>query len=225
MKTIVITGASRGIGLATAQKFLTEGWRVIGTYLNTSIPIADPNLVSVHYDQADPASIAKAAEEIEKAVPQIDALVNNAGIILDAMDESADMQKIRETLEVDLIGVIDLTERMMPLMAPGGHVVNMDSLYGRFSYPIDDGTSIGYRLAKAALNMYTRILAFRVKDKGVVVSSLDPGWVKTDMGALAATETEKPDREPSEPAEEIYQIITTAKESGYIWKEGKRVSW
>ena len=225
MKTIVITGASRGIGLATAKKFLAEGWRVIGTYLNTAIPIQDENLTPIKYDQGDSKRIAQAVEEIKKVAPKIDALINNAGIILDGLDETINMDKIRKTFEVDLFGVIDLTEKLSSLLNPEAHVVNIDSLYGSFSFPIDDDSSSAYRMAKAALNMYTRTLAYRLKNKEVVVSSLDPGWVKTDMGNLAATETLKPDRTPEEAAEDIFNLVTREKETGQFWKEGKKTDW
>lgn len=225
MKTIIITGASRGIGLATAKKFLAEGWRVIGTYLNTPIPITHQNLVTIKFDQGDPNSIISAAEKIKAATSQVDALINNAGILLDAHDLIPDLEKIRKTSEVNLFGIIDLTERLVLLMLSGSHIVNIDSTYGSFSLPIDDTSSTGYRLAKAALNMYTRTLAFRLKDKGIIVSSLDPGWVKTDMGMKVATETEKPDREPEQPADDIYKLVTTVKESGYFWRFGEKREW
>ena len=225
MKTIVITGASRGIGLASAKKFLTEGWRIIGTYLDTPVPLTDKNLSIIRFDQGNSESIASAAKEIEKMAPGIDAIVNCAGIILDAHDTKADLEKIRKTFEVDLFGIIDLTERLLPRLRPGGHIVNIASSYGAFSLPIDDNSSTGYRLVKAALNMYTRILAFRLKDRGIVVSSLDPGWIKTDMGNDAATEIEKPDREPEEPANDIYQLVTNVRKSGCFWRFGKEREW
>ncbi len=225
MKTIIITGASRGIGLATAKRFLAEGWRVIGTYLNTQIPITHQNLVSVQFDQGNTESILKATDFIKKTVPEIDALVNCAGIILDTHDTKADIGKIRKTFEVDVLGVIDFTERLLPNLRNSSHIVNIDSLYGAFSFPIDDESSTGYRLAKAALNMYTRTLAFRLKDRRIIVSSLDPGWVKTDMGNAVATETEKPDREPEETANDIYQLVILLKESGHFWRFGKKREW
>ena len=225
MKTIIITGASRGIGLATAKRFLAEGWRVIGTYLNTPMPIVNQNLLTVQFDQGDSSSIANAVKEIEKMAPEIDAIVNCAGIILDAHDTKADVEKIRKTFEVNVLGVIDFTERLLPNLRNGSHVINIDSLYGAFSFPIDDTSSTGYRLAKAALNMYTRTLAFRFKDKGIIVSSLDPGWVKTDMGNAVPTETEKPDREPEETANDIYQLVILLKESGHFWRFGKKREW
>ena len=151
--------------------------------------------------------------------------MNNAGIILDGHDVGADLQKIRSTFEIDLFSVIDLTEKLIPLMHPGSHIINIDSQYGSFSPPIDDETSTGYRLAKAALNMYTRTLAFRLSDKGIIVSSLDPGWVKTDMGNDVATETEKPDREPAEAAADIYYLATSKVDSGSFWRFGKKCEW
>ena len=140
-------------------------------------------------------------------------------------DKGADIEKIRKTFEVDLFGVIDVTERLVPLMTAGGHIVNVDSAYGAFSFPIDDESSSGYRMAKAALNMYTRTLAFRLRDSGIVVSSYDPGWVKTDMGNAGATETEGPDREPNEAAEDIFRLVSEGTESGYFWSFGEKREW
>ena len=225
MRTIVITGASRGIGLATARKFLDEGWKVVGTYLNTPIPLQDKNLIAIKYDQSDPESIASVVEEIKKSVSTIDALINNAGIILDAFDDHANIEKIRKTFEVDVFGIVELSERLLSLMNSESHIVNIDSLYGAFSFPIDDTSSTGYRMAKAALNMYTRTLAYRLEDKNIIVSSLDPGWAKTDMGNKAATETEKPDREPEEVAQDIYKLVTTVKDPGYFWRFGEKREW
>lgn len=226
MKTIVITGASRGIGLATAKKFLSEGWRVIGTYLNTSIPIQNNNLIIIQYDQSNSESIAKVANQIKETVPQVDALINNAGILLDATDKVADPIKVRNTLDVNVVGVIDLTERLLPLLHEGSHIVNINSGYGSISAPIlDDETSAGYRISKAALNMYTRHLAFRLESRDIIVSALAPGWVKTDMGYMVTTETEGPDRTPKQAANDIFQLVTTIKESGHFWRLGKKTEW
>lgn len=225
MKVVVITGASRGIGLATAKKFLAEGWQVVGTYLNTPINIENPNLIAMQYDQSDSKSIAEAAAQITVSTPHIDALINNAGILLDADDKFADYIKVEKTLEVNVVGVVNLTERLLPLFHKDSHIVNMDSGYGAMSVPIDDETAGGYRISKAALNMYTRHLAFRLKSRDIIVSSLAPGWVNTDMGNIIASKTEKPDRTPEQAANEIYQLVTTVKESGQFWEYGKKIAW
>jgi len=227
MKTVIITGTSKGIGLATAKKFLDEGWRVIGTYLNnTSIPIKHENLVAFQYDQADSDSIESFADEVGVVAPQLDALINNAGILLDAKDDTADSTKVRKTLEVNVVGVVNLTERLLPLMHKGTHIVNMNSGHGVVSKPIfDDASAAGYRISKAGLNMYTRHLAFRLEPKGILVSSLAPGWVSTDMGNAIATETKKPDRTPSQAAQEIFDLVTKVTETGQFWKHGEKTDW
>jgi len=226
MKTVVITGASRGIGLATAKVFLDNGWRVIGTYLNTQIPIKDKNLTAIKYDQSDPNSIMELTQKIKEITPKIDALINNAGILLDTDDEIADPMKVRKTLEVNVVGVVDLTEKLLPLFAEGSHIVNLNSGYGSISEPVlDDASASGYRISKAALNMYTRHLTFRLKPKGIIVSSLAPGWVNTDMGNIIATEEEKPNREPEEAANDIFHLVTTIKETGQFWRLGKKTAW
>lgn len=60
---------------------------------------------------------------------------------------------------------------------------------------------------------------------GIIVSSLDPGWVQTDMGCIGATETEKPERAPSQPADEIFHLVTHPAASGHFWRRGKRREW
>jgi NAD(P)-dependent dehydrogenase (short-subunit alcohol dehydrogenase family) len=225
MKTVIITGASRGIGLATAKKFLAEGWRVIGAYYNTVISIEDEQLIKLPLDLNSAESIANFATQVNLIAPQVDVLVNNAGIMIEAGVENADLNLIRKTFEVDLFAVIDLTERVVPMIIEGGQIINIDSQIGAFSYGIEDTEATGYRMAKAALNMYTRILAFRLKDKGIVVSSMDPGWVKTDMGYSAATGVEQPNREPEEAAIDIYNLATSKADSGFFWRFGQKREW
>lgn len=129
MKTIIITGASRGIGLATTKKFLVRGWRVVGTYNKNKIPVNDSNLVSIQMDQGSTTSIAQAVQEIKNITLQIDAIINNAGITLDWVDPTIDLKIIRQVFEVNLFGVIDLTEALLPFLTTGSHIVNIDSLY------------------------------------------------------------------------------------------------
>jgi NAD(P)-dependent dehydrogenase (short-subunit alcohol dehydrogenase family) len=226
MKTVLITGASRGIGLATAKKFLGDGWRVIGTYNKNLIPITSDQLVSFRLDMSSGESIAQAADKIKKLAIKIDVLVNNAGVALDVADKFADMEKIRKTFEINLFGLIDFTEKLLPIISSGGHIINIDSRYGSFSMPIDDETSIAYRMSKAALNMYTRSLAFRLQKENTIVSSIHPGWVKTDMGYAGITDDgELPDRDADEVADDIYNIVQNVTESGFFWAFGKKHEW
>jgi NAD(P)-dependent dehydrogenase (short-subunit alcohol dehydrogenase family) len=225
MKTIVITGASRGIGLATASKFLAEGWRVIGTYHQKPASIEHMNFVQAPLDLASPESIATAAAEIARISPRIDALVNNAAVLLDYDDEAAAAGRIRDTLAVNVVGTVDITERLLPLLGAAGHIVNIDSNLGSFSHDIEENSAVGYRMSKAALNMYTRTLAYRLRSSGILISSLDPGWVDTDMGRAGGGE---PDRKPAEPADDIFRLVTTVtdiNDSGNFWRFGSRREW
>ena len=225
MKTVLITGASKGIGLATAKKFLDNGWQVIGTYLNTQSQLENPNLKMVKYDQSDSESISNLAKEVSKIMPQVDSLINNAGILIDGDDGVADPVKVKKTLEVNVIGVVGITEKLLPLFHEGSHIINIDSGYGLFSVPIDDEYAAGYRISKAALNMYTRHLAFRLKPRGIIVSSLAPGYVQTDMGYSIATEKVKPNRTPEEAGSDIFNLVMTVKETGQFWEFGEKLEW
>ncbi|HEY4505996.1 MAG TPA: SDR family NAD(P)-dependent oxidoreductase [Candidatus Paceibacterota bacterium] len=226
MKIVVVTGASRGIGLATAKKFLDEGWHVIGTYLDKGFPISHKNLTPIQYDQGSPESIASAVEQIKKLTTNIDSLINNAGVLLDPQDKWTDPAKVRKTLEINVVGVIDLTEHLLAILQKGSHIVNLNSGYGVISDPeFDSESSAGYRISKTALNMYTRHLAFRLQSRGIVVSALAPGWVQTDMGYSISTEIEKPNRTPDQAADDIYNLVTTVTETGYFWEFGEKINW
>lgn len=225
MKTVVITGVSKGIGLATAQKFLTEGWRVIGTFLHTPVILDDPNFVAVPLDLASAASIETAAGDITRQAQRLDAIVNNAAVLVDYEDTAANLDRIRQTFAVNLFGTIDFTERLLPTLGGGGHIVNIDSGLGSFSDSVEETGMLGYRMSKASLNMYTRVLAFRLKERGILVSSLDPGWVNTDMGRVGG---ETPTREPEKPAVDIYSLVTAVTDiadSGSFWRDGEKRPW
>lgn len=225
MKTVLITGVGRGIGLATAKKFLQEGWNVIGTFAHTEVPIADTNSMFVRCDQADPESIATAFKFILLHVSSLDALINNAAILIESNDSIADSTKVRLTLEVNVVGLVNFTEHFLPLLHTGSHIVNVGSDYGAFSYPIDGPWASGYRMSKAAVHMYTRQLAYRLLQREIIVSALSPGWVKTDMGFSLATETKKPGVEPERVAHDIFTVVTTVKESGFFWQYGEKRDW
>src|SRR6266481_3950427 len=132
MKTVLITGASRGIGRALAERFLSNGDFVIGTYVNNADAWTHDNLKFVQLDLSQPESIKKCAEVISEIGKKIDILINNAGMVV---EEEVDLPTIstdylRKTLEVNLIGTTDFTEQIIPLMNQGGHIINTSSRAG-----------------------------------------------------------------------------------------------
>jgi NAD(P)-dependent dehydrogenase (short-subunit alcohol dehydrogenase family) len=217
MKTIIITGISRGIGKATAQKFIEEGYKVIGLSQSGKSPFQHQNLEVYQTDISNPTSIKSFVDQLISKSIKIDIFVNNAGILIDK-GNGLTIDILRKTLEVNLFGLIDLTEQIIPFMNNGGHIINLSSGLGSLT-DATSGSYSTYRISKVAINMYTRTLAAQLNNRGIRVSSLDPGWVKTDMGGLGAART------PSEPANEIYELAVSKVDSGFFWHTGKKRDW
>jgi NAD(P)-dependent dehydrogenase (short-subunit alcohol dehydrogenase family) len=223
-KTAVITGVGRGIGQAIAKKFLAEGWHVIGTY-HHSKPTAQENFDVVQMDITKSESVLEAVQQIQRKTKHVDVLVNNSGVFLD-LEEKIDLPKIKATFDINLFGLIDVTQNILPMMSEGGQIISISSRYGSFSeMPIEEADAIGYRLSKAGVNMMTRILAFMLREKKITVSAIHPGWVNTDMGRTARDPGDIPDREPSEAAEDVYKLATSNVPSGKFWFKGKEFGW
>lgn len=221
MKTVVITGISRGIGKALSEKFLKEKFRVIGTSTKGTADIKNPNLDILTLDLSLPESIANATKNIVSITKNIDILLNNAGISADEKPGEMSITALRKNLEVNLLGLIDFTEQLLPYIFPNGQIVNTASVMGSLTAPIGDNELDypAYRISKTAVNMYTKTLASRVKNQGIIVSSVHPGWVKTDMGGEGAT------REPSIAADEIFKLATTQHETGLFWFDNEIFPW
>lgn len=217
MKTVVITGASRGIGRALAEKFLAEGDFVIGTSRNGTAEYAHENLLMLPLELTDAKSIATCANIIIALNKGIDVFVNNAGI-WNADDEGpiVDIAALRETLETDVIGPIDFSERISSLINQDGHVVNISSRRGSCSWT-KDILYPSYSIAKAALNMYTRKLAARLHGK-VTVSCIHPGSVRTDMNPEGQISVQ-------ESADDIYELLHSNVETGKFWYKGEQFPW
>ncbi len=218
MKTIFITGVSRGIGKAVAQRFLDAGDCVIGTSTSGTADWSHENLTVLKLDLSKPESIEECTKQITELGKKIDVLINNAGIWSGAEDDPVlRIKDLRKTLEVNLFGTADFTDRILPLINDGGHIINISSRAGSLSY-VHDAEYPDYKISKAALNMFTRMLAIRLKDK-ITVSSVHPGWVKTDMGGSDA------EMEPKEAAEHIFKLAYTPVETGQFWFKGEKFPW
>lgn len=222
MKTALITGTNMGIGKALAEKFIAEGWFVIGTCVSGLNLEDSQSFKGYDLDLSSPKSIDGFVRTLVSEKRRIDLLINNAGVVMDEFDESVIMAKFRQTLEVNLFGPIDLTERLIPLLNKGAQVLNMSSTAGVLSKELRVFKYPSYKISKTALNMYTRTLAGRLAAQGIFVASIHPGWVKTDMGGSDA------DMSPEQSALDIYMFVIKEKplsDTGFFWFKGEKLAW
>jgi NAD(P)-dependent dehydrogenase (short-subunit alcohol dehydrogenase family) len=195
-RVAVVTGAGRGIGREVAAQLAAAGDTVILTARAQSnaqsaaekLAEADPGaggaLVAHQLDVADPASAVGLADFVGEHFGRLDVLVNNAAIHYDTQQTAAaaDLKIVREALETNLLGAWLVTQALLPLLrrSEHGRIVNVSSEGGSLTNM--GGGIPAYRVSKAALNALTRMLAAELRSDGVLVNSVCPGWVATDMG-------------------------------------------
>lgn len=200
-KTVLITGGSRGIGRATAEKFLTKGYTVIATSTSGEFSFSHENMITHTYDQSDAGSIAKFVSWIKEHEHKIDILINNAGILLDWTIDCVDIEILKKTMSVNVYGLIDLTEQLLNHISKDGLIINISSGLGALNASM--GTMApAYSITKAGVNMYTKKLHAKIASEGKTAISYEPGWVKTDMGGTDAPRT------PDEPANDLFTLAS-----------------
>lgn len=197
-RTIMITGAGRGLGLGLARHFAQRGDRVIGTARtpDTASELADVADRTIALDMASDDSIAAAVDALD-GIDHIDVLINNAGINGEAVGAAADgrgplqmgRQHFLAVMDVNAAGPLVLTQTLVPLLrkASGGLVVNISSQLGAMTFGDQHGNDIAYNASKAALNMITVRTATELAADDIGLVCIHPGWVRTDMGGSAAS--------------------------------------
>jgi len=199
MQRVLVTGANRGIGLEFVRQLLVRGARVFaacrqpGKALKlTELAAAHPGRLSVlPLDLDKERSIAELARETTDLTDALDLLINNGGVLVsgERYGELA-AKTFAETFTTNVIGPLLLTQALTPLLTRGQSptVVNLSSDLGSLSKTTGFYTP-SYAVSKAGLNMVTRLLAAQLDEAGVGVISVNPGWVKTDMGGARAPVT------------------------------------
>jgi NAD(P)-dependent dehydrogenase (short-subunit alcohol dehydrogenase family) len=195
-RVALVSGGNRGIGLDVVRQLGERGITVVlgsrdlerGEKIAAELEAKGLRVVPKQLDVRDEASVARVAREVEEEFGRLDVLVNNAGIT-DAWRgtaEDADFDAVKDVLETNLFGAWRLAKAVLPLMRRNGYgrIVNVSSGMGQLADM--GGHSPGYRVSKTGLNALTRMLASELAGENILVNSVCPGWVRTDMGGSGA---------------------------------------
>jgi NAD(P)-dependent dehydrogenase (short-subunit alcohol dehydrogenase family) len=192
-RVALVSGGNRGIGFEICRQLAERHIAVIlgsrddagGKEAAANLP---ENVVARQLDVADEESVDRLASFVEEEFGRLDILVNNAGISNDEGQRGvdADLGRVREALEINLLGAWRLCEVAIPFMRRGGYgrIVNIST--GLAALEDMGGGWPGYRVSKTSLNALTRILASELRGSGILVNSVCPGWVQTEMGGSGA---------------------------------------
>ena len=229
MKTVLVTGANKGIGREVAQQLAAKGFHVFVGARNAKAgrkaaeEIAKQGKATfLEIDVADNGSVSTAAREFSDIEDRLDVLVNNAGIIVDGDDailETSD-DLVRKTLETNTLGPLRVTRAFVLLLrkSKAPRVINVSSGGGQLTGGAD-GWAPAYCISKTALNGVTVQLAAALPK--FAVNSVCPGWVRTDMGGANAT------RSMQEGADTIVWLASEAPQdlTGKFLRDRKEIPW
>lgn len=183
----IVTGASSGIGEATAEALADRGASVVLAArreerleaLAERIESAGGDTLVVPTDVTDEGDLDELVQATTDEFGRIDVLVNNAGVMLLEPLERAERSNLRQMVEVNLLGLMNLTHAVVPIMQEQGegHVVNLSSVAGRIAY----ANSSGYNATKFGVNGFTEALRQEVADDGIRTTLIEPGAVETEL--------------------------------------------
>lgn len=229
-RVAIVTGANRGLGLETCRQLAKRGYHVVlgsrdaakGAAAATELTQADLVVVPKQLDVADPASVSQLVEDVARTLGRLDVLVNNAAILYDTWQQAviADLAVVEQALQTNLYGAWRMAQACIPLIRRGGYgrIVNVSSEAGSLS-GMGSGTP-AYSVSKVALNALTRMLADELRGSGILVNSVCPGWVATDMGGRGG-------RPIPEGARGIVWAATLPDDgpSGGFFRDGRPLPW
>jgi len=196
MQRIIITGGNRGIGLEFVRQLLARGERVIAACRQPGKALRLTELAGAHPGRLqilpvrldDERSIRELAREAGLLTEGLDLLINNAGVLVSG-ERFGELSAatFNDTLAINAVGPLLLTQALAPLLERGTapRIVNISSDLGSLAATRAFQTP-SYGMSKAALNMATRLAAAELGARGMIVISINPGWVKTDMGGAKA---------------------------------------
>jgi NAD(P)-dependent dehydrogenase (short-subunit alcohol dehydrogenase family) len=227
----IVTGGNRGIGLEVCRQLAKLGIRVIlgsrdgpkGVAAAKELSAAGLPVEARQLDVSSAKSIGECMNWIRRDVGRIDILVNNAGIMVEEGDADPleELEIIRETMQTNVYGPVLLARLAIPIMKSRryGRIVNLSSNMGSLAEM--GGGYIAYRMSKAGINVVTRVIAAETEGMGILVNSVDPGWVRTGMGGQGATRTVE------KGAETVVWLATLPDNgpTGTFFRDRKAIAW
>jgi 3-oxoacyl-[acyl-carrier protein] reductase len=194
MKTVIITGASRGIGAAVAGHFARNGFNVCVNFLNSEDAARslarEIGGIAVKADVADPVQVNAMVHEAVRTFGGIDVLVNNAGISVAGLFQDVPDHDVRRLFDVNVFGTMNVSRAVLPdmLRKHSGHIINISSVWGLYGASFE----VHYSASKAAVIGFTKALAKELMPSGIKVNCICPGFVNTDMNSrLSALEIQQ----------------------------------
>jgi len=233
MQTVLITGANRGLGLEFTRQLLSEGAHVFAGCRHPENALELQKLSTeykrlnvLRLDVTNENTIAAAVRTINLEVGSLDLLINNAGIYpRGETPQTITAETLLYAFHVNAVGPLIVAKYCLDLLERGNDpkIVNISSKMGSLWWKEKEGGGdYSYCSSKAALNMLSRTLALDLREKGIIVVMLNPGWVKTDMGGPEA------DLTPTESVRGMLKVIKglTLDQSGkFLTTEGEEFPW
>jgi NAD(P)-dependent dehydrogenase (short-subunit alcohol dehydrogenase family) len=227
----LVTGANRGIGLEVVRQLARMGFAVIlgsrderkGEEAAAELTRDELKVYARRLDVTDESSVEELRRWVLERFGRLDVLVNNAAILYDTWQraENADFDTVREAFETNTLGAWRVSKAFIPLLRAGGRgrVVNVSSESG--SLASMGGGTPAYSVSKAALNALTRMLADELRRDRILVNSVCPGWVATEMGGPNAPRT------PAEGAAGVVWAATLPDDgpTGGFFRDGETLPW
>lgn len=208
-QTVLISGTTSGIGLATAHQLDALGWRVFAGALpgEDTGPLAEgasERLTIIPLDITDDASVAAAVQQVAAASPQgLNGLINNAGIIVTGPLEALPLDRLRQQFEVNVVGHLRMVQACLPLLrqAPQARIVNTSSIMSRMTTPLAGA----YGMSKHAMQALTATLRQELAPMGIYVTAVEPGSVRTPLSAGLPQQAERDWQSVPEPLKVLYE--------------------
>ncbi len=212
-QTVLITGASAGIGAATAARLARAGFNVFGTSRNVTAPTPAPAVRMIAMDVRDPGSVARGVETMMKAAGRIDVLVNNAGYGIAGSVEDTSVADMTAQLDTNFLGPLRVCQVVIPIMRTqgAGRIIQISSLAARIGIPFQGA----YSASKSALEGMSEALSIELAPFNIHVSMIEPGDTKTNFTAARIwTEKAKSSAVYGERARHAIRVMEKSEQAG-----------